>query len=388
MFLRSISILTSFSHVFTLLSVVATQQKISIIFETTRYPFFLILKHHLPILYLRADKELSTSCNFLETEKSVANKVNINKSMNKFLIRSALFWEQINPKDEVIVYDFDHPFIPAEKYDATYSYKKQRGYFPGIGSIGNIPVYIEGRNGNCNVKTEQVTTHKRAMESLRSEGVFINRFRADSGSYIKSVTDYLSQDEICFFIRANNCNTLLMKASNSDNWDRCNVNNQDMEIAEFDYEFGEKTHRMVAYRVNGKNEQINIFTGDSKKYLFVITNDREMDKKQVVEFYNQRDDSERIFDIQNNDFNWNSMPHSWLEENTVYLIFMAVAHIIYKWLLNLFSALVKGLTNTSRIKKFIFRFVAIVAKFTKSGRRQIIHLATDNNALMALANSS
>ena len=27
--------------------------------------------------------------------------------------------------------DFDHQFIPAHKYDATYSYKGDYGYFPG-----------------------------------------------------------------------------------------------------------------------------------------------------------------------------------------------------------------------------------------------------------------
>ena len=27
--------------------------------------------------------------------------------------------------------DFDHQFIPAHKYDATYSYKSDYGYFPG-----------------------------------------------------------------------------------------------------------------------------------------------------------------------------------------------------------------------------------------------------------------
>ena len=81
------------------------------------------------------------------------------------------------------------------------------------------------------------------------------------------------------------------------------------------------------------------------------------------------------------------MPHSFLEENTVYLIIMAIAHIKYKWLLSIFADVVDGLTKTSRLKKFIFRFVIIVAKFTKSGRRKIIHLATNNYKLIQMANS-
>jgi hypothetical protein len=49
---------------------------------------------------------------------------------------------------------------------------------------------------------------------------------------------------------------------------------------------------------------------------------------------------------------------------------------------------VDGLTKTSRLKKFIFRAINIVAKFTKSGRRQIVQLATNNTALINLVNSS
>ena len=81
------------------------------------------------------------------------------------------------------------------------------------------------------------------------------------------------------------------------------------------------------------------------------------------------------------------MPHSYLEENTVYLIIMAFAHIVYKYILGIFSEVVDGLSKTSRLKKFIFRVINIVAKFTKSGRQDIVHFATDNTALIELANS-
>jgi hypothetical protein len=137
-----------------------------------------------------------------------------------------------------------------------------------------------------------------------------------------------------------------------------------------------------------KTGQISAFTNDAKKYLFIITNDWGVSEKEAIVFYNKRGDSERVFDIQNNDFNWNSMPHSFLEENTVYLIIMAVAHIIFKWLLGIFSKVVEGLSETSRLKKFIFRFITIVAKFTHSSRQQIVHLATKNQALLKLANTT
>jgi hypothetical protein len=212
--------------------------------------------------------------------------------------------------------------------------------------------------------------------------------RMDSGSYIKEVADYFHNEDIKFFIRANNSETLLTQAVDAHNWKACTINFQDMEIASFDYEFGKCTHRIIAYRFANKTGQISALTNDAKNYLFIISNDYEISEKEAIIFYNKRGDSERVFDIQNNDFNWNSMPHSFLEENTVYLIIMAFAHIIYKYILGIFSEVVDGLSKTSRLKKFIFRVINIVAKFTRSARQDIVHFATDNTALINLANSS
>ena len=110
--------------------------------------------------------------------------------MNDFLIESAIKFKQLDTEDTNLIYDFDHQFIPADKYDANYSYKKKKGYFPGVVTIANIPVYIEGRNGNCNVKTAQLSTHKRALRALKNKGIQPRYARMDCGSYIKEVTDF------------------------------------------------------------------------------------------------------------------------------------------------------------------------------------------------------
>ncbi len=340
-----------------------------------------------PDTILRGDVELSVPCENIETASGKENKININTKMNKFLVNSAIKFKQLNPRDKSLVYDFDHQFIPAEKYDATYSYKKQKGYFPGVATISNIPVYIEGRNGNCNVKTAQLSTHKRVLKLLAGKGVKPRYARMDCGSYIKEVTNHFHEEDILFSIRASNSETLLTMASDTDNWKACTINFQDMEVNSFKYQFGDYEHRIVAYRMPNKTGQTSVFTNDANNYLFIITNDWDISEEEAIVFYNKRGSSERVFDIQNNDFNWDSMPHSFLEENTVYLIIMAVAHIMYKWLLNIFAGVVDGLTKTSRLKRFIFRFVATVAKFTQSGRRTVVHLATDNQKLIQLANS-
>lgn len=337
---------------------------------------------------LRGEVELAVPCDHIETQSGTVNKINVNTRMNKFLIDSAIKFKQLHSCDNELVYDFDHQFIPAEKYDAEYSYKNKKGYFPGVATISNIPVYIEGRNGNCNVKTAQLSTHKRALKLLASKGVKPRYARMDCGSYIKEVTNHFHKEGILFSIRASNSETLLTKAADTDNWKACTINFQDMEVNSFKYHFGDYEHRIIAYRMPNKTGQKSIFTNDAKNYLFIVTNDWDISEREAIIFYNKRGDSERVFDMQNNDFNWDSMPHSFLEENTVYLIIMAVAHIIYKWLLNIFAKVVAGLTKTSRLKKFIFRFVATVAKYTSSGRRDIVHIATNNQSIIQIANST
>ena len=235
---------------------------------------------------LRGDIELATACKLIKTNNGKDNKINVNTKMNAFLISCAKFFDILPNED--LVYDFDHQFIPTEKYDATYSYKKERGYFPAVVSIADLPLYIEGRNGNCSVKTTQLETHKRALGALQEQGIYPKYARMDAGSYIQEVTDYFDSQQMLFFIRANQSQCLLEAASRSEQWQECTIGYQDMQTTTLAYQFGHTAHRIVAYRVPNKTGQINTFTGDRYKYMFIMTNDWEVDDKTVIEFYNQR----------------------------------------------------------------------------------------------------
>jgi len=86
--------------------------------------------------------------------------------MNRLMVKLLTQTGQLSSAHEGYVFDYDNQFIPTEKYDSKRSYKKADGYFPGIASIGNFPVYIENRNGNSNVKYKQDETLKRAYALL------------------------------------------------------------------------------------------------------------------------------------------------------------------------------------------------------------------------------
>ena len=94
-----------------------------------------------------------------------------------------------------------------------------------------------------------------------------------------------------------------------------------------------------------------------------------MSPHQVVNFYNQRGAGEKELDILKNDFCWNHMPFSKLNQNTVYLLLTAMWRNLYDHIIRFLSAKVAGLRQTDRLKKMIFRFICIPAKWIRSGRR-------------------
>lgn len=105
-----------------------------------------------------------------------------------------------------------------------------------------------------------------------------------------------------------------------------------------------------------------------------MTNDLEMTDDEVVLFYNARGAEEREFDILKNDFGWDKMPFSKLEQNTVFLLIMAMCRNLYAHIIEKFSQKVKSLSPNFRIKKFIYRFICIPAKWVYSGRMTKLRL--------------
>ena len=326
-----------------------------------------------PDTLLAMQKELSTPAEEISAENTI-NKINVNDRLNALNIKTALFLGVLNTTEKNYYLDFDQQLIPTEKYDATYSYKKKRGYFPAVDSIDNLPVYLENRNGNCSVKFQQLETLKRALTLLKENGITPGYARMDCGSYIKEVCEYLDEQGITFYIRAEQSEQMLFEASLIENWEKAEIGFHNYEVGCMPYRFGAKTFRIVAYRCPNKTGQTNLITADANNYLFILTNDETKTAKEVIEFYNDRGNSERLFDIQNNDFNWKKMPFSFLEQNTVYLLLMAFCHILYRWIICIFSKCYSFLQPKDRLKKFIFRLVCIPAKVIRSGHRTIVKL--------------
>jgi len=90
-------------------------------------------------------KELAEPVESFKKNKSqVDNEFSINTKLNELNLK---ILKKISPvSNKEIVLDYDNTFIFADKSDAKRTYKKEFGYCPGVGIIGNNIVYVENRN--------------------------------------------------------------------------------------------------------------------------------------------------------------------------------------------------------------------------------------------------
>jgi hypothetical protein len=281
--------------------------------------------------------------------------------------------------------DFDHQLLPCEKKDSSMSYKKIEGYFPGVCIINGMPVYIENRSGHSNVKYLQEETLERAFTLFREEGITVAKSRMDCGSYSRKIIDVVEANCKTFYIRAQKCEGMETLINQITKWQRRKIGKKFYEVASIEYfPFGQndKGYRLVIMREPNKNGQMDLFTQDAMIYRGILTNDWKSQEKTIIEFYNARGAAERVFDIMNNDFGWNKLPFSRMEENTVYLIMTAMCRSFYKYLVEKLAKRNWFLPNI-RIKKFIFGFITVASKWIYHSRTKILKIYTPKQYQLA-----
>ncbi len=332
-----------------------------------------------PDTLLRLQKELATEKELVTSKGGSLNELCNNDRMNRLLVGLLVRTGQLVPGAKGQVLDFDNQFIPADKHDSKKGYKKEYGYFPGIASIGNRPVYVEGRNGNSNVKFGQADTLERTYALLRENGIRVAHSRMDCGSFTEEVVAAVEANSDHFYIRAQRCASLYDRVNEIKGWAEAEIGNKVYGVASIMYApfGGEREYRYVVSREKRDDGQGDLFTGDSFTYRAIITDNAEMGDADVVRFYNARGNSERLFDEMNNDFLWKRMPFSFLNQNTVFLIMTAICRNLYHHILSIVAEKLDFVETTFRLKKFIFRFIAVPVKWIKRSRQKILKLYTD-----------
>lgn len=327
---------------------------------------------------LRAFKELTTENTVYTSDSGIKYNFNINNKLNRLNIKSLKLTSQIKT-GECYDFDYDNQINANNKWDAKKTYKKNKGYFPGVATIDNKIVGIENRDGNANVKFKQENTLERFYTLLESEGISINRSRMDAGSYSKEIIDVVDKHSKLFYIRANKSAGLFEQINNITDWKIIEINFKEYEVASIPFTqfYQDRNFRLVIMREKSEDGQLNIFTGDTYIYRSILTNDHESTEKEVVEYYNARGTSEKIFDEMNNDFGWKRLPFSFLNENNAFMIITAMIKNFYNSFIAIVAEKFDDINPTTRIKRFVFRFITVAGRWVYQGREWILKLFTN-----------
>jgi hypothetical protein len=338
-----------------------------------------------PDTVLRGIKSLSTENTVYTSDRNISYNFNINEKLNKLNIKSLIHTGQLNP-EKYYDYDYDNQITQNNKYDAKRTYKKNKGYFPGVATIEDKIVYIENRDGNANVKFKQAETLQRSYELLLAEAIHINRSRMDAGSYSKEIIDVVDKYSKKFYIRANKSENLFEQIKEITNWQAVEINYKNYEVASipFNQFYQERNYRLVIMREKNNDNQYDMFTGDTFAYRSILTDDWQSTEKEVIEYYNQRGGSEKIFDIMNNDFGWSHMPFSFLNENAAFMIITAMVKNFYNYFVALVSKFFVGINPATRLKRFVFRFISVAGKWVYQSRQWVLKLYTNKDYQMLI----
>lgn len=339
-----------------------------------------------PDRVLERIKSLSDStqiCTANRGEKE--HQFSLAEGLNRLNLRMLSLLPGFNKTNAVL--DYDNTLIFTEKADARMTYKKANGYFPGVGMIGKHVVYVENRNGNSSAHVMQHETIERMAALLREAGITIDVIRADSASYTYDIIKSMEKTAKRIFIKARMSEPLEKAIADIKEWKEIKLGDEILfrgsttftPFIRFARGNQDKTgslneYRLVVTKEARKDGQINLFTGEAFNYSPIMTNDFDRTDDEVVFFYNARGAQEKEFDELKNDFGWNKMPFSKMEQNTVFLLFMAMCKNLYAHMIVRFSEKIKSLSPHFRIKKFIFRFICIPAKWTVSGRTRHLRL--------------
>jgi len=325
----------------------------------------------------RVLKSLSVEDQEILTD-STTHRINSNIPLNRLLLEMSCHLGILNSSRKYVL-DYDNLIIDHEKFDSQKTFKFNYGSQPGVALIGKTPVYVEGRTGNSPAKFRLVDTLTRTFDLLDEKKINIGAFRSDSAAYQKEVFELVEERADHFYIRMRDCAAYLGQCAQVDQWQTIRINHCDYEVASISYTLTgtNKAYRVVVYRVPNKSGQINLITQDAYTYLGIITNDWEMEEKELIEFYNQRGAAETNFDVLNNDFNWSRLPFSDMCDNTVFLIMGAICKVIYQYIIGAFARVLSFLKPSFRLKNFLFHFMIVPAKWIRTGGQWVLKLFTD-----------
>lgn len=229
--------------------------------------------------------------------------------------------------------DADATRIVAEKEEAQYTYKGEKGYMPMLGFLYELGIclYDEFREGNTSPGAGQNVFYKECKGRM-PKGKRIGYYRADSASYQSELINQLEEDKVLWAITADLDKAVkaLIGEMPEEQWHEPEKG--------CGYEIAETVHSMnntkQAFRLVIKRElrkQKNLFEVETYFHHAVATNWTEEARRgvEVLKWHNQRGQAENFNKELKNGFGMERMPCGQTEANAVFFRIGVLAYNLF-----------------------------------------------------------
>ncbi len=225
--------------------------------------------------------------------------------------------------------DIDATVIESEKYEAQWTYMKEKGYQPLLGFLFELGLILkdEFREGN-------VPAGGGALEFLEGcltfmpKGKRISYFRSDSAAYQAGVMNRCFKDHIWFTITADQ-DEAVKKAIKTIKEGEWRSYEKDRQIAETVHSMDKTTEAFRLIVMRWPKIQPELFDPDPYFYHAIATN-REEAAGEVVALHNQRGQVENFIKELKDGFGMNWMPCGEIYANAVFFRIGVIAYNLFQ----------------------------------------------------------
>jgi hypothetical protein len=311
--------------------------------------------------------------------------------VNKAVLKAALH------QCKGITLDIDATEVVANKADAQWTYKNNKGYMPMVGHVAQTGqvVAADFRTGNASPARENLAFIQQCEQSL-PDSCFVQSLRIDGAGYQKKIIQYCDDKNIKYAIRAKSCAAIKeqIEGLSDEQWQPL-LNKQSEPIA------GQDTCRMVHWisdyekpftlviqrkQIKGQvaleldsQEKCDEIVSGGYVYRAIATNQDDWSDSQVIHWYNQRaEDSENRIKELKLDFGGDTLPCSDFHANALYFLISALSFNLFALMRQL---LPEELANHRAIT-IRWRLYAIAAKVVKTGRQLFVKLHAKHQPLL------
>lgn len=299
----------------------------------------------------------------------------INKNLTRRGIKKA--------KVDGFTLDIDAMGIEADKREAAYTYKGNKGYMPIMGFLPEIDwcVGYEFREGNISPRERNYEFTEGIVEFVKGTGKQIKRFRGDSAAYQARLMNYLEKGGIRYTITAEQDVSVKGAIREIKGWEWRKLRDKDgieagREYAEIVHSMNDTNHAFRIIVERWKNPEMDLFR-KTEEYCYhgIATNYREEEKdgEGVIWWHNGRGNSENYNKELKIGLNLDYMPCGEFEANAVWFGIGILAY-------NLFIASKMFLFPGSWVKKTIstvrWQFIQMAGKVIKRARELVLKICS------------